>query len=192
MVRIQLRYLDEATFLQRFAPNVTRGGIFLASRAPHPIGTVITFEVAILQGPPLLSGTGKVTWVREFSPAEPHRAHGMGVQFLELSPASRQMLDKLLTHKTLPPRLTPGAAVPAGGVASGGPRRPTPLPAGADAEAATWIDDQGVKQAVDRARSLVCKVDEELEALLVRDRSMSPSPDEALSELPRLLGLRRQ
>jgi len=34
LVRIQLRYPDEATFIHRFAPNVTRGGIFIASRSP--------------------------------------------------------------------------------------------------------------------------------------------------------------
>lgn len=178
-------------FLQRFAPNVTRGGIFLASRSPHPIGTVISFEVSMLQGPPLLAGTGKVTWVREFNPAEPHRAHGMGVQFLELTASSRQMLEKLLERKNLPPRFTPPVAVTGTPVAAGTPPTRTPEPpATLDGDPATWLDDQAVKLAVDRARLLAIKV-EDLDALLVRDRR-TPSPDEALSELPRLLGLRRQ
>ena len=58
LVRLQLRYPDEKVFLQRFAANVTRGGIFLASRNPFSVGTVIGFEVALMQGPPLLAGTG--------------------------------------------------------------------------------------------------------------------------------------
>jgi molecular chaperone DnaK len=79
LVRIYLRYPDEESFITRFAPNVTRGGVFLASRKPRPVGDTIRFEISLAQGPPLLYGLGKVTWVREFNPAEPHRAHGMGV-----------------------------------------------------------------------------------------------------------------
>ncbi len=191
IVRIQLRYLDEATFLQRFAPNVTRGGIFLASRAPHPIGSVIAFEVTIMQGPPLLAGTGKVTWVREFNPTEPHRAHGMGVQFLDLVPGCRPMLDRLLAHKNLPPRLTPVSGVAVGVDRGDGHRLSArDLPDSLDGDPSSWIDDQGLRQAIERARSLACKV-EELDALLVRDRA-SPSLDEARAELPRLLDPRRQ
>jgi uncharacterized protein (TIGR02266 family) len=193
MVRIQLRYPDEATFIQRFAPNVTRGGIFLASRSPHPTGTVIAFEVAIMQGPPLLAGTGKVTWVRDFNPNEPQRAHGMGVQFLELAPNTKPMLDRLLEHKSQPPRLTPAVAgLP---VASTTPnaRRPTPAetPIGLDGDPSTWIDDQAVKQAIDRARLLASRI-EDVENLRVRDKDDPPSLEQALADLPRLLGSRRQ
>jgi uncharacterized protein (TIGR02266 family) len=192
MVRIQLRYPDEATFIQRFSPNVTRGGIFLASRSPHPTGAVITFEVAIMQGPPLLAGTGKVTWVRDFNPAEPQRAHGMGVQFLQVAPACRPMLDRLLEHKALPPRYTPVAGVP---ITTPQPeaRHPTQrnLPVTFDGEPSTWIDDQGVRQAVDRARVLASKV-EDVEALRIREREEAPLLEEALAQLPRLLAARRQ
>lgn len=192
IVRIQLRYPDEATFVQRFAPNVTRGGIFLASRSPHPIGTVIAFEVVIMQGAPLLAGTGKVTWVREFNPKEPLRAHGMGVQFLQVAPHTRPMLDKLLAQKALPPRLTPLADVPAG-TPHAQTRRSTPneVPVALEGDPSTWIDDQAVKQAIDRARLLASRVDD-VESLRVRDKEAPPSREEALAELPRLLSSKRQ
>jgi uncharacterized protein (TIGR02266 family) len=193
MVRIQLRYPDEATFIQRFAPNVTRGGIFLASRSPHPTGTLISFEVAILQGQPLLAGTGKVTWVREFNPREPQRAHGMGVQFAQLTPGSKAMLDKLIAHKTLPPRLTPGTGVP---VSPGPGEAKGPLAAvngsvSLDGDPSGWIDDQAVKQAIGRARLLASRT-EDVEALRTREREEPPTLEEALAELPRLLGPKRQ
>jgi len=189
MVRIQLRYLDEATFIQRFAPNVTRGGIFLASRSPHPGGTVIRFEVTIMQGPPLLSGTGKVTWVRDFNPQEPQRAHGMGVQFLQLEPTCRPMLDRLIQHKTLPPRFTPAVA----SASQDEIRRLTPskLPATLDGDPETWMDDQAIKNAVDRARLLASRVDD-VETLRTRERDEPATLDEALADLPRLLGTKRQ
>ncbi len=190
-VRIQLRYSDEAMFIQRFAPNVTRGGIFLASRSPHPVGTVIAFDVSIISGPPMLAGTGKVTWVRDFNPDEPHRAHGMGVQFLQLAPSCRPLLEKLLAYKARPTRYTPVAGVavadaPAQAEESGGHREHPSV----EGDPSTWIDEQGVKQAVERARLFASKVDD-VEALRVREREEAPSLEEALAELPRLLGAKR-
>ncbi len=191
MVRIQLRYPDEATFIQRFAPNVTRGGIFLASRSPHPTGTLISFEVTIMQGPPLLAGTGKVTWVREFNPHEPQRAHGMGVQFAQLAAGSKAMLDKLIAHKALPPRLTPGTGVP---VSAGSGEAKAPVAGDGsvslDGDPSGWIDDQAVKQAIGRARLLASRI-EDVEALRTREREEPPTLEEALAELPRLLGPKR-
>jgi uncharacterized protein (TIGR02266 family) len=189
IVRIQLRYPDEGVFIQRFAPNVTRGGIFLASRAPHPVGTVITFEVALMQGPPLLHGTGKVTWVREYAPDEPQRAHGMGVQFLQVAPACKPMLDRLLGYKALPPRFTP-----VGGVPITAPRpaqeRTSQVSVSLEGDPSTWIDDQGVRMAADRARLLASRI-EDVESLRTRERDESANLEEALAGLPRLLGPRR-
>lgn len=201
LVRLQLRYPDENVFLQRFATNVTRGGIFLASRSPFPVGTVIGFEVTLLQGPPLLAGTGKVAWVREFNPQEPQRAHGMGVQFLSVAPASRPMLDRLIARKAGPALRTPSGGVPittprpsASAIAplppdgAAGDRQGGLSP---DGDPSTWIDDVGVRQAANRARVLASRV-EDVEALRTRDREEPPTIEQAVADLPRLLGPRRQ
>jgi len=198
LVRLQLRYPNEDTFVQRFAPNVTRGGIFLASRTPFPVGSVIAFEVSLVQGPPLLAGTGKVAWVREFNPQEPQRAHGMGVQFLDVVPACRPTLERLLAHKAAPPRYTPVSGVPVTAPHVEQPSGPASAPgsgphrfAGLEGDPSTWIDDQGVRLAASRARVLASRVDD-IEALRTREREDPPTLEEALTELPRLLGPRRQ
>ena len=190
IVRIQLRYPDEGIFIQRFAPNVTRGGIFLASRNPYPVDTVIGFEVGLMQGPPLLQGTGKVTWVREYNPQEPQRAHGMGVQFLQVFPACKPMLDRLLNHKTLPPRYTPVSGVPVSATRPTQERPLAQITGQLDGDPSTWIDDQGVRLATDRARMLASRIDD-VESLRNRDRDDSATLEEALAGLPRLLGPRR-
>lgn len=190
IVRIQLRYPDEAIFIQRFAPNVTKGGIFLASRTPHPVGAVIAFEVALTQGPVLLHGTGKVSWVRDYNPDEPQRAHGMGVQFLQVAPDSKTMLDRLLAYKAQPPRYTPVSGVP---ITTPRPKQESSsgrVYAPLEGDPSTWIDDQGVRLAADRARLLASRI-EDVESLRVRERDESASLEEALAGLPRLLGPRR-
>jgi uncharacterized protein (TIGR02266 family) len=189
LVRIQLRYPDESVFLNRFAPNVTRGGIFLTSRAPRPVGSVIAFEVALMQGPPLLWGTGKVTWVRDYDPQEPQRAHGMGVQFLQVDPAAKPMLEKLLSYKNLPQRFTPATGLPLTtprpAQIQTSPETPT-----ADGDPSTWIDDQGMRKAIDRARILARGVDD-VEVLRKRERDEAPTLEGALAQLPRLLATKR-
>jgi len=191
IVRIQLRYPDEDIFVQRFATNVTSGGIFLASRNPHPRGTVIAFEVALMQGPPLLFGTGKVTWVRDFNPQEPQRAHGMGVQFLQVDPNCRSMLDRLLEQKSRPTRFTPARGV---SIATTTPPEQaggsSPIPGQLEGDPSTWIDDHGVRLATDRARVLASRI-EDVESLRPREREESAPLEEALAELPRLLDPRR-
>lgn len=190
IVRIQLRYPDEGIFIQRFAPNVTRGGIFLASRTPHPVGTVVAFEVGLTQGPPLLQGTGKVTWVRDYNPDEPQRAHGMGVQFLRVAPDCKAMLDRLLAYKAQPPRYTPVSGVPVTVSRSKQESSSGQVYAELEGDPSTWIDDQGVRSAADRARLLASRI-EDVESLRVRERDESASLEEALAGLPRLLGPRR-
>jgi uncharacterized protein (TIGR02266 family) len=200
IVRLQLRYPDEATFIQRFSPNVTRGGIFLASRTPLPVGSELAFEVSLTSGPPMLGGTGKVAWVREFNPQEPQRAHGMGVQFITIAPGSRPMLERLLAHKALPIRHTPSNGVPLAvargaedsaqqsrGVPGSGPHPVFTL----DGDPSSWIDDQGVRAAADRARALASRVDD-VESLRARDKDEPATIEQALADLPRLLGQRRQ
>jgi uncharacterized protein (TIGR02266 family) len=192
LVRIYLRYPDLDAFVLRFAPNVTRGGIFLASRKPRPVGEVVRFEISLAQGPPLLSGLGRVTWVRDFNPTEPHRAHGMGVQFTVLDPECRPLLDRLLEKKN-EARPTPISGVPmvrsrppSGERLSTGTQSLVPNP-----DPAEWADEASVRRASDRARMLAGGTDD-VEALLQRAPDEEPvTLERALAELPRMVSGRR-
>jgi len=184
VVRVRLRYPDLETFVEKYAPNVTRGGIFLASREPRPVGDVLRFEVLLRQGGPVLSGEGRVTWVKEFNPAEPHRPYGMGVQFLYVDPAARPVLERLLKKKETA-RSGPQPVV------SGTEQRSEPR-APITAESAAMVDDEidenTMRRALDRARLLSARTDD-LEALLAADPAEEPATlTDALSDLPRLLG----
>ncbi len=195
LVRIQLRYPDEQTFIARFAPNVTRGGIFLASRKPKPVDEMIRFEVALAQGPTLLWGTGRVTWVREFNPAEPHRAHGMGVQFTFVDPECRPLLEKLLESKGGAPRAASPSS-PSLPVHSAESRHTGSAPALAMSreplspeETGEALDDASLRRILDRARVLAGRMD--AEGLLSRDVEEPPTLEQALADLPRLIHGRR-
>jgi uncharacterized protein (TIGR02266 family) len=184
VVRVRLRYPDLDTFVEKYAPNVTRGGIFLASREPRPVGEVLRFEVLLRQGGPVLSGEGRVTWVKEFNPAEPHRPYGMGVQFLYVDPDARQVLERLLKKKELSrsgPQPTVASPAPAPEL-----RAAATVP---DLRAISDddLDENTMRRTLDRARLLSSRTDD-LDALLAPDPEESPATlSQALAELPRLL-----
>lgn len=181
LVRVRLKYPDVETLVERFSPNVTRGGIFLASRDPKPVNTEIRFEVSLLGGTAVLTGEGKVTWVKPFDPSAPARPHGMGVTFTKIDPASKDMLRRLVERRE-------AVAKQAG---AGGPTpaaRPAPPPETRDAVAADIesIDDGALRRAVERARALAARVDD-VDGLLLREPEAVPSLAEALADLPRYL-----
>jgi uncharacterized protein (TIGR02266 family) len=202
---VRLRYADRDTFVERFAPNVTRGGVFLASRTPRPEGEVFRFEVQLADGTPVLAGDGKVIWVKPFNPAEPQKAHGMGVQFVRIDPEHRETLDRILKAKGAPATRAPQAAQPATPSTTAAAAAPTTAasPAGAragangrprvdtsvDLAAEYGIDDSALRRIIDRNWALGARSDEEIDALV----NAGAEPDEtvtlaqALADLPRLL-----
>ena len=183
LVRVRLKYPDVDTLVERFSPNVTRGGIFLASRDPKPVNTEIRFEVSLLGGTAVLSGEGKVTWVKPFDPAAPARPHGMGVSFTKIDPVCRDMLRRLVERREAVAKAAAGAGAP------GAPApRPAPPPETRDAGAADieTIDDAALRRATERARALAARVDD-VDALLTREPEAVPSLAEALADLPRYL-----
>jgi uncharacterized protein (TIGR02266 family) len=216
-VRIRLRYPDLDSFVEKFAPNVTRGGVFLASRNVQPVGEVIDFEIQLVSGEVALAGRGRVTWVKEFNPAEPNRPFGMGVQFVDLTGQSRAVLGRILRTKAAgqaPLRgltgmhATLGGEGGSGGVVVGraagtgesgslksggggsGPngRAPVFIDTSADLAAELGVDEAALRFALDRRRTSVGgRVDDDLSDLLRREPVETPTLAQALSDLPRLL-----
>jgi uncharacterized protein (TIGR02266 family) len=187
-VRVRLRYPDLDTFVEKYAPNVTRGGIFLASRDPRPVGQVLRFEVLLRQGGPVLSGQGRVTWVKEFNAAEPHRPYGMGVQFIQVDSQARPVLDRLLQRKlarSSPEQ--PTFAAPRIRTDLGRPTERTPV---LGEENEDELDDTALRRTLERARALSARTDD-LEALLAADPEPPATLAQALDDLPRLLAGKR-
>ena len=193
-VRVRLRYTDLDTFIEKFAPNVTRGGIFLASKAPRAVGEVFHFEVQLATGAVALAGEGKVIWVKPFDAAEPQKPHGMGVQFVQVDPGSRATLDRILQVKSArpagagPARPTQPHATLARGAAGAASNGRARVDTNVDLAAEYGIDEATLRRVIDRNWTLGPRGGEDVEALLRPDPAEPPAGlAEALAELPRLL-----
>lgn len=192
-VRIRLRYPDVDTFVQKFAPNVTRGGVFIASRNIQPVGDLIAFEIQLVTGEVVLAGQGKVTWVKAFNPAEPTRPYGMGVQFVNVTPACRPVLARILRSRDAngpAPRGLTGAYAtlgsgPTQSSAANGTR--VAVDTNVDLALELGVDETTLQLVLDRRRRLMARTDDDLADLLRPEPTEVPTLAYALSELPRLL-----
>jgi len=91
-IRLALGSMD--AFVERYALNVSRGGIFVRTRDLQPPGTEVALEVTLENGECVIRGRGVVRWTTPPSaPGEPERAPGMGIKFLDLTRESRALVD---------------------------------------------------------------------------------------------------
>src|SRR5215471_14784072 len=98
-LKIKFKSANIDQFIERYSVDVSRGGIFIRTKEPLPVGTQLKFEFQLQDAQPLISGEGTVVWIREHDPTRTGVAPGMGVRFDKLAPQSSQVLDKILTEK---------------------------------------------------------------------------------------------
>ena len=202
-LRIKLRFRKLDTFVSKFATNISSNGMFISSRKPKEMGTLLRFELRLADDSTVIAGQGKVAWVRAYDPQHPKRPHGMGIEFTTLSQKSRELICHIVAARVeqglgeddeIPFAAKRQAASEAGAA------RPAPAPGGNGNSAAhvgalglPEIDssDVDIGAAVARARALVgsTELDEELEGLYrVSAAPVAETVDEASNNLARMLG----
>jgi uncharacterized protein (TIGR02266 family) len=109
-LKIKFKSATLEEFIERYAVDVSHGGIFIRTKEPLAVGTSMKFEFQLKDATPLIHGEGTVVWTREHDPGRPGVAPGMGVRFDRLGDGSQEVLDKILAQKSK----TAAAATPAG------------------------------------------------------------------------------
>jgi uncharacterized protein (TIGR02266 family) len=99
-LRIKFRSASLDQFIERYAVDVSRGGIFIRTREPLPVDTRLRLEFQLQDATPLLAGEGTVVWIREHDPTRENVTPGMGVRFDKLTPETQPTLEKILAEKT--------------------------------------------------------------------------------------------
>ncbi len=89
-LRLRLSFSSEDEFLAQFSSSLARGGVFVSTKTPKPVGTIIDFEVVLARGETVLGGRGVVIEAR--FPAQGGRS-GMTLRFLDLDAKSRLVVD---------------------------------------------------------------------------------------------------
>ncbi|HMI83573.1 MAG TPA: TIGR02266 family protein [Polyangiaceae bacterium] len=96
-VRYKSATVDE--FIEHHSHDVSRGGIFIKTPSPFLPGTLLKFEIRIADETAMLQGVGRVVWKRDTAGTGSDKPAGMGVKFIKVDEASRNLIDRLVVSK---------------------------------------------------------------------------------------------
>ncbi len=148
LVRVKYEQVDE--FIDHFATNISRGGIFLQSRKPYPKGTVLRFEMQLKGGQTVLRGAGEVAWARLPAGEGKPKVPGMGIKFVRLDDPSKALVRKIVEIKEGRKKSVDEKARPAAKPAAGASARgPTPEKPAADKKDQAAGDLDGLDVSVE-------------------------------------------
>jgi uncharacterized protein (TIGR02266 family) len=92
---VHYRLHGRDAFIERYAANVSRGGIFIVTEDVQPLGTELAFEIRTIEGVSAFHGKGIVRWVRGADQVK-KLPPGMGIQFTELDADNKKTLESML------------------------------------------------------------------------------------------------
>ncbi|MCS6800168.1 MAG: TIGR02266 family protein, partial [Myxococcota bacterium] len=97
-VRFKSATVDE--FIEQYSKDISRGGMFIKSRSPMSVGTLLKFELLLKDETRIIHGVGRVVWKREASESTGEdQPPGMGIKFIKMDPASRALVDQIVAQR---------------------------------------------------------------------------------------------
>ncbi len=95
-IALKVEYKRLNSFFADYTKNISRGGTFIGTDKPLPIGTEFQFELTVprLQAP--LRLRGKVQWLVQPHQASEETQAGMGIGFVYDSEADRQRIERVV------------------------------------------------------------------------------------------------
>jgi len=101
-VRFKSATVDE--FVEHYSSDVSHGGLFIKSKQPMAVGTLLKFELQLKDESKLIQGVGRVVWKREASDGgSDANPAGMGIKFIKMDPESRGLVDKIVEGRGTEP-----------------------------------------------------------------------------------------
>ncbi|MDP7111161.1 MAG: TIGR02266 family protein [Myxococcota bacterium] len=92
-LRVRIDLVGPHGFVKATTENLSAGGLFVATKAPYPVGSRVDLVLRILHAPPMELG-GEVRWVRDA--AGGGIQGGMGIQLHGVTAAQGQVIESFL------------------------------------------------------------------------------------------------
>lgn len=97
-VRFKSATVDE--FIEQYSVDISAGGLFIKTKSPMPIGTLLKFEFQLKDESRLIHGVGRVVWKRDENEAKGSDVPaGMGIKFIKMDAESRSMVDRIVAQR---------------------------------------------------------------------------------------------
>ena len=96
-IELKVEYKRQNAFFADFTRNISRGGTFIKTTRPLPIGTEFLFKLFVPKLDDALHLVGEVQWIVTEADAEDGtRDPGMGIRFTYRSGASREEIEQIV------------------------------------------------------------------------------------------------
>jgi type IV pilus assembly protein PilZ len=93
-IELKVEYKRQNAFFADYTRNISRGGTFIRTTRPLPIGTEFAFKLFVPKLDEPLRIVGEVSWVVTEAEVEPGREAGMGIKFTYREGASKEEVDR--------------------------------------------------------------------------------------------------
>ena len=97
-IELKVEYKRVNTFFADYTKNISRGGTFIATERPLPIGTEFIFALGIPHLEEPLRLTGKVIWITKVDDSSKANPAGMGIEFQYSSDDERREKESAVEH----------------------------------------------------------------------------------------------
>lgn len=94
-VNADFQTVDE--FVSEYVSNISKGGVFIRAKDPIPVGTEVDLKFSVWIGDDhhMVQGLGRVVHNNSLNGQS-----GMGVTFTDLTPESRELIDRLTANQS--------------------------------------------------------------------------------------------
>lgn len=93
-LQIEVGLTSDSHFYTGLTRDISTGGVFVATHHLHRVGQHVTVHLTLPGVSHPVTVESEVRWVREISALQgSHGSTGMGLRFLELTPAAKQAID---------------------------------------------------------------------------------------------------
>ncbi|MEZ4402246.1 MAG: TIGR02266 family protein [Kofleriaceae bacterium] len=96
-IELKVEYKRQNAFFADYTRNISRGGTFIRTTRPLPIGTEFVFKLFVPKLDAPLELVGEVSWVvSELEATDGGREPGMGIKFTYRTGATRAQVEALV------------------------------------------------------------------------------------------------
>jgi type IV pilus assembly protein PilZ len=95
-IELKVEYLQLNSFFADYTKNISRGGTFIGTKRPLPIGTQFVFKLGVPTLPEPLTLVGKVQWIVHEGDETEEQPAGMGIGFIFDSDAERDRVNGVI------------------------------------------------------------------------------------------------
>ncbi len=100
--KLEVKYGDITSFISDYAMNISRGGMFISTKSPLRVNTVISVEFIIPDIKVPIQIKGRVSWINDPQKIQgTNLIPGMGIEFHTLSAGDRERLHNFVDKISL-------------------------------------------------------------------------------------------